>query len=108
MEGRRMLQWKLDTLLQRTLRIGETPNIVPTDIGDLNHDLTEGRGLDPLHRILEVTTSNNELLEDLRGNRSLLELDLRKMTAESLDRSLSRSEERRVGKECRSRRWTGA
>ena len=71
-----MLQRQLDSLTQAVARFVETADVVPRDIGYLNHDFAHCRRLDTLQRIVEILEVDRQRIEHLGRKRFLGEVDL--------------------------------
>ena len=88
-EGLGVLQRKLDALAQESLRLIETPDVVPADRRRLDHHFAHRRGLHALQRIFEIARLNRERVEDLGRDRLFCEVDARHDPPHRFERGLA-------------------
>src|SRR5690606_28854418 len=84
-----VLERELDALAECLLRLAQSADVVPSHVRDLDHDLAQRRGLDALHRVLEVLVRDLEPLQDIGRDLVVLQVDVREVAAERLDRRLT-------------------
>ena len=70
-----MLQRQLDAFAQPLARLVDAADIVPADVGLLDHHLAHRRGLDALQRLLEIVAGDRKVVEHLGRDRAFLEVD---------------------------------
>lgn len=69
---------------------GEPAHVVPGHVGDLHENLAERRRLNPAERVDEVVVRDYEPLEHRTGSLLSIEINVRQVAAQGLDRGLTR------------------
>lgn len=86
-----MFERQLDAFTQRPLDLLQAADIFPTHVGYLGHALPQRRRLDAFQGAGEVIAEDAEVLQHLSRDFRLIESDVRKVAAQSLNGALQRA-----------------
>jgi hypothetical protein len=82
---------QLGAFTRLPLDLLQTADIFPTHVGYLDHDLPQRRRLDAFQGAGEVIAEDAEVLQHLSRDFRLIESDVRKVAAQSLNSTLQRA-----------------